>query len=186
MLNEDGLVDIALGVGLLSAALYQGLDPALHVRLAGLAVLVPLLIVLVIGATRRRLVYPRIGKTRLPAIGAVPGLSVILTVLFFAGLMAFLVFERPGRCATPGGLIWLLRGLLLATAATLVAVGLRTGLARFYVHAGVIALSLFVAGLLFGASRAAAILMVGVPGAVLLITGVIVFARFLRKYPVLT
>ena len=186
MLNEDGLVDVALGIGLLCGALYEGLDPASRVGLSALPALVPLLIVFVIGAMRRRLVHPRIGKARLPAIGAVPGLSVILTALFFTGLVAFLVLERSGRGATPEGLMWLLRGLLLAAAAVLVAVGLRTGLARFYVHAGVIALSVLGAGLLFGTARAAAIVMVGVPGVVLLTTGIVAFARFLRKYPLPT
>ena len=184
-MNEDGLVDVALGIGLLSGALYEGLDPASRVGLSVLPALVPMLIVLVMGAMRRGLVHPRIGKERLPAIGAVPGLSVILTVLFFTGLMAFLVFERSGRGATPEGLMWLLRGLLLAAASVLVAVGLRTGLARFYVHAGVIALSVLGAGLLLGTARAAAIVMVGLPGAVLFITGIVVFARFLRRYPLL-
>ena len=186
MLNEDGLVDVALGIGLLSGALYEGLDPASRVGLSVLPALVPMLIVLVMGAMRRGLVHPRIGKERLPAIGAVPGLSVILTVLFFTGLMAFLVFERSGRGATPEDLMWLLRGLLLAAASVLVAVGLRTGLARFYVHAGVIALSVLGAGLLLGTARAAAIVMVGLPGAVLFITGIVVFVRFLRRYPLLT
>jgi hypothetical protein len=186
MLNEDGLVDVALGIGLLSGALYEGLDPASRVGLSVLPALVPMLIVLVMGVMRRGLVHPRIGKERLPAIGAVPGLSVILTVLFFAGLMAFLVFERSGRGATPEGLMWLLRGLLLVAAAVLVVLGLRTGLARFYVHAGVIAMSVLGAGLLFGTARAAAIVMVGLPGAVLFITGIVVFVRFLRRHPLPT
>lgn len=69
----------------------------------------PLLIVLVIGAMRRRLVHPRIGKARVPASGAVPGLSIVLTVLFVTGLMAFLFFERSSPGATPTGLAWLLR-----------------------------------------------------------------------------
>jgi hypothetical protein len=184
ILNEDGLVDVALGIGLLFGAVYEGLDPAARVRWAALAAIVPLLVVLVIGALRRGRVHPRFGKERLPPIGAVPGLSVILAALFFIGLVAFLVLERSGRGTTAGALMYLLRGLLLAAAAALVAVGQRTGLARFYVHAGVIALSVLGSGLLFGATRVAAIAMVGVPGAVLFLTGLVVFVRFLRRYPV--
>jgi hypothetical protein len=180
MLNEDGLVDVALGAGLLSAALYMRLDPAARVRLAVVAALVPLAIVLVMGAIRRRLTYPRIGKARLPAVGAVPGLSIALTALFFAGLMAFIVLGA-GRGAASLGLMWLLRGLLLAAAAALVALGLRTGLARFHVHAGVIVLSVFGAWLLLGTAHAAAMVMVAVPGAVLLITGIAVLVRFLHR-----
>jgi hypothetical protein len=143
---------------------------------------VPLLIVLVIGAMRRRLVHPRIGKARVPASGAVPGLSIVLTVLFVTGLRAFLFFERSSPGATPSGLVWLLRGLLLAAAAALVALALRTGLMRFHVRAGAIVLSALGARMFFGTARVAVIAMVAVPGVVLLTAGVIAFTRFLRRY----
>jgi hypothetical protein len=184
VLNEDGLVDIALGVGLLFAALYLGLDPTMRIRLIGLAVLVPVLIVLVLGAVRRRWVHPRVGKALLPTIGAMPGVSIILTALFFVGLMALLIVQRPGQGTTSPGLVWLLRGLLVAAAALLFVLGLLTGLARFRIHAGVIALSVLGAGLFLGAARASMIVMAAVPGAVLFTTGIAAFARFLRKYRV--
>jgi len=180
VLNEDGLVDVAFGTGLLSAALYLGFDPAARVRLAAIAALAPLVIVLVIGMMRRRLTYPRIGRAGLPAVGAVPGLSIVLTALFFSGLAAFLVFGT-GHGATPPGLMWLLRGLLLAAAGALVALGVRTGLGRFHIHAGVITLSVLGVWLFLRATHAAVTVMVAVPGAVLLVTGMVVFARFLHK-----
>ncbi len=80
-------------------------------------------------------------------------------------------------------LMWLLRGLMLLAAAMLFALGARTGLARFHVHAGVIAVCVLAAGLLFRDAHSAIAVMAGMPAVVLLATGVVTFVRFTRKYP---
>ncbi len=181
-MNEDGLVDIALGAGLFFGSLFFGLDQSMRVRVAGFAVLAPLAIALVMGALRRGLVYPRIGRRPL-GVGAVPGMAIILTALFFIGLLAALVVQRPGHGTTPSGLVWLLRGLLLAAAVVLLALGLRTGLRRFHLYAAVMALSVLGAGLVFGSTRVGMVVTGVVPGAMLFAAGIVTFARFLRKYP---
>jgi hypothetical protein len=182
VLNEDGLVDFGVGLGLLFAALYIGLDHLAGVDMAAWSGFFPILVMLVSRGLRKRFVYPRIGYARIRNASPAILLMATLTLMLVAGLVVMTVYARRG-IRPPAALIpWMLRVFALVGAGTLALMGRRTGLARFYVHAAVI----LVAALASAAVRNTdygLLLMLGLPGLALLVTGLICFFIFLRRHP---
>jgi hypothetical protein len=182
-LNEDGIVDLALGLGLLFVAFYIGLGRRVGTNMAAWTGIFPALVMFLSSGLRKRFVYPRIGYARPRPAGPAILLVAILTLVLAAGLVVMTIYSRGG-VRPPAALIpWMLRVLALAGAGALVQMGSRTGLARFYVHAAV-----FVAAALASVAVRdtdhALILILGLPGLVLFITGTACFVRFLRRHPI--
>jgi hypothetical protein len=181
-LNEDGLVDLGVGLGLSFVALYIGLHRLSGVNMTGWAGLVPILIMLLLRGLRKRFVYPRIGYARVRSASPAILLMATMTLLLVAGVVAMTVYARRGVRPPAGLMPWLLRLFALAGAAILALMGRRTGFARFYVHAAVI----LVAALASAAVRNenyGLLVMFGLPGPVLLVSGVVCFLRFLQRHP---
>jgi len=182
VLNEDGIVDFALGLGLLFAASYVGLNHAGGLNMTAWTGLAPIFVMLIARGLRKRLVYPRIGYARSRPASPAIVLTATMLLLLVAGLVAMTVYARRG-VRPPGTLMpWLLRAFALAGAATLALMGRQTGFARFYVHAGVIAATVFVS-LAVPDVHYGLLLMFGLPGLVLLVTGLVCFFIFLRRHP---
>jgi len=181
-LNEDGLVDFSVGLGLSFAALYIGLDRLAGVDMAAWSGFFPILVVLVSRGLRKRFVYPRIGYARVRSASPAILLMATLTLLLVAGLVVMTIYARRGL-RPPAALIpWMLRVFALAGAWTLALMGRRTGLVRFNIHAAVI----LVAALASAAVRNTdygLLLMLGLPGLALLVTGLVCFFLFLRRHP---
>jgi hypothetical protein len=181
-LNEDGVVDLSLGLGLSFTALCIGLWRLGGVNMAAWSGLIPITIMLLARRLRKRFVYPRIGYAR--ARNASPAILMMaaLGLLLVAGLVVMTVYARRG-VRPPAGLIpWTLRLFALAVAGTLFVMGRRTGLVRFYLHAAVI----LVAALASAGVRdpnCGLLLMLGLPGLVLTVAGLVSFRTFLRRHP---
>jgi len=181
-LNEDGIVDFALGLGLLSAALYVGLNHAGGVKMTGWTGLTPIFVMLIARGLRKRFVYPRIGYARSRPASPAIVLTATMLLLLVAGLVVMTVYARRGVRPPTTLMPWLLRAFALAGAATLALMGRQTGFARFYVHAGVMVATVFVS-LAVTDMHYGLLLMLGLPSVVLLITGTVCFFRFLRRHP---
>lgn len=181
-LNEDGLVDFAVGLGLSFVALYVGLWRLAGVKMAAWSGLFPVFVMLISRGLRKRFVYPRIGYARIRNASPAILLTATLGLLLVAGLVVMTIYARRGM-RPPAMLVpWLFRVFALAGGATLYLMGRRTGLVRFYVHSAVI----LVAVLASAAVRNAVyglILMLGLPGLTLFITGMVCFFLFLRRHP---
>ncbi len=181
-LNEDGIVDIALGLGLLFAALYIGFDHLAGVKVAGWPALFPIFVMLIARGLRKRYVYPRIGYARIRRVSPAIVLMVTLMLLLIAGIVVLGISARRGT-QPPGTMIaWFLRLFVLTGAGTLVLMGRRTGFARFYIHAGVIVTAVFVS-VAVPDLRYGLLLMFGLPGILLLASGIACFSLFLRRHP---
>lgn len=181
-LNEDGLVDFSVGLGLSFAALYIGLDHLAGVDMAAWSGFFPILVMLVSRGLRKRFVYPRIGYARVRNASPAILLMATLTLLLVAGLVVMTIYARR-EVRPPVALIpWMLRLFALAGAAALFLVGRRTGLARFHVHAAVILVAA-VASAAMRSTTYGLLLMLGLPGLILLVTGLVCFFRFLRLHP---
>ena len=78
-LNEDGIVDMALGLALLFVALYVGPRHLVRWNMTVWTALAPMLVMLAARGLRRRFVYPRIGYARIrpagPSSRRAPGFS---------------------------------------------------------------------------------------------------------------
>jgi hypothetical protein len=181
-LNEDGLVDFSVGLGLSFSALYIGLWRLAGVNMAVWSGLFPILVMLIARGLRKRFVYPRIGYARVRNASPAILLMATLGFLLVAGLVVMTIYARRG-IPPPGTLVpWLLRVFALAGAGTLALMGRRTGLVRFYVHTAII----LVAALASAAVRnttCGLLLMLGLPALVLLVTGAVCFCLFLRRHP---
>jgi hypothetical protein len=181
-LNEDGIVDLSLGLGLSFAALYIGLWRLGGVNMAVWSGLFPIMVMMLARGLRKRFVYPRIGYAR--ARNASPAILMMATLSFLlvAGLVVMTIYARRG-VRPPAALIpWMLRVFALAGAGTLALMGRRTGLVRFYLHAAVI----LVAALASAGVRDpnyGLLLMLGLPGFVLIAAGLVSFRTFLRRHP---
>jgi hypothetical protein len=181
-LNEDGLVDFAVGLGLSFAALYIGLWRLAGVNMTAWSGLAPILVMLIARGLRRRFVYPRIGYARIRNASPAILLMAALTLLLVAGVVVMTIYARRG--VRPPAMLfpWLLRLFALAGAGTLALMGCRTGWVRFYVHAGVVLVSVL-ASLAVRNTSYGLTLMLGLPGIILLATGLVVFGFFLRRHP---
>jgi hypothetical protein len=181
-LNEDGLVDFSVGLGLSFAALYVGLWRLAGVNMAVWSGLFPIFVMLIARGLRKRFVYPRIGYARIRNASPAILLMATITLLLVAGVVVMTIYA--GRGVRPPAMLfpWLLRFFALAGAATLALMGRRTGWVRFYVHAGVVLVAVL-ASLAVRNANYGPILMLGVPGIVLLVTGLVVFSLFLRRHP---
>jgi hypothetical protein len=181
-LNQDGLVDLSLGLGLSFAALYVGLWRMAGVNMAVWSGLFPIFVMLIARGLRKRFVYPRIGYARSRNASPAILLMATLTLLLVAGLVVMTIYARRG--VPPPAMLfpWMLRLFALAGAATLVLMGRRTGWVRFYVHAVVITVAAL-ASLAVRNTNYGLILMLGLPGLILLVTGLVVFGLFLRLHP---
>jgi len=181
-LNEDGLVDVGVGLGLLAAALYIGLPRLAGTNMAAWSALAPIMIMLLLRGLRKRFVYPRIGYARIRPASPAIILMVTLNLLLVAGLVVTAIYAGRGIRPPASLFPWLFRALALAGAATLALMGLRTGFVRFYVHAAVI----LVAALASAAVRSeddGLLLLLGLPGLVMLAAGMVCFFRFLQRHP---
>jgi hypothetical protein len=94
VLNEDGLVDFGVGLGLLFAALYIGLDHLAGVDMAAWSGFFPILVMLVSRGLRKRFVYPRIGYARIRNASPAILLMATLTLMLVAGLVVMTVYAR--------------------------------------------------------------------------------------------
>ena len=181
-LNEDGLVDLGVGLGLSFAALYIGLWRLAGVNIAAWSGIFPILVMFLLRGLRKRFIYPRIGYAQVRTASPAILLMATLALLLVAGLVVMTVYARRG-VRPPADLIpWMLRLFALAGAATLVLMGRRTGLARFYVHSAVILVAALVSALVRNPDYGL-ILLLGLPGLVLLVTGLVLFFTFLRRHP---
>ena len=182
-LNEDGLVDVGFGLGLSFAALYVGLDRLAGVRLVAWFGLFPVLVAMLLRRLRLRFVYPRVGNDRVYSSSPAVLLMLLLTALLLGGLAVFAVYARAGRRPPFSLLPWLLRLCTVAVAAVMAVMARRTGLARFWVHAGVLASAALVSGFVIADPVYGLMAMLGFPGIVLLATGIACFVLFLRRHP---
>jgi hypothetical protein len=181
-LNEDGLVDFSLGLGLSFAALYVGLWRLAGVNMTVWSGLFPILVMLTARGLRKRFVYPRIGYARVGSASPAILLMATLGLLLVVGLVVMTVYARRG-VRPPGTLVpWMLRVFALASAGILALMGRRTGLGRFYVHAAVILIAAL-ASMAVRNTDYGMILMLGLPGLTLLVAGAACFFRFLRRHP---
>jgi peptidoglycan/LPS O-acetylase OafA/YrhL len=181
-LNEDGLVDFSLGLGLSFCALYIGLWRLAGINMAVWSGLFPIFVMLIARGLRKRFVYPRIGYARVRNASPAILLMATLGFLLVAGLVVMTIYARRGM-RPPGALVpWMLRLFALAGAAVLALMGRRTGLVRFYVHAAVILVAALASAAVSNTDYGL-ILMLGPPGLALLVTGTVCFCLFLRRHP---
>jgi len=139
-------------------------------------------VVLVARGLRKRFVYPRIGYARIRPASPAIIMMAALNLLLVGGIVVTAIYAGRGTRPPASLFPWLFRALALAGAATLALMGRRTGLQRFYVHAAVV----FVAALASAAVRDESyglLMMFGLAGLFLSITGLVCFARFLRRHP---
>jgi drug/metabolite transporter (DMT)-like permease len=181
-LNEDGLVDVGVGLGLSFAALYIGLSRLAGSNTAAWSALAPIMIVLLLRGLRERFVYPRIGYARIRPASPAIIMMATLNLLLVAGLVVTAI--STGRGVRPPASLfpWLFRALALAGAATLALMGRRTGFVRFYIHSAVIVVAAL-ASAAFRNTDYGLILILGLPGFCLLVTGAVCFFLFLRRHP---
>jgi hypothetical protein len=181
-LNEDGLVDLGVGLGLASVALYVGLHRMAGVSMTGWTGLAPILIMLLLRRLRMRVIYPRIGYVRTRAASPAVLLMAALILLLVAGLVVMTIYARRGVRPPAGLMPWVLRLFALAGAAILAAMGRRTGFARFYAHAGLIA-TMAPASTVFRNENQGLLALFGLPALVMSVTGLACFLLFLRRHP---
>jgi hypothetical protein len=181
-LNEDGIVDVALGLGLLFGAFHIGFRHLGGVHVTGWSGLFPIFVMLVARGLRKRYVYPRIGYARARNASPAILLMATMTALLVAGLVVMTIYVRRGVRPPAGLMPWLLRLFALAGAATLALMGRRTGLARFYIHAGVVLIAALISVAATN-THYSLVLMFGLPGLFLFFTGLVCFFRFVQRHP---
>lgn len=182
-IQQDGLTDILLGIGLLVGAGHIAFQFFDEVRLYAMPWMVFLAFGVVLAMLRRKLTYPRVGYVRFrpSPLKFVLLAAVLLAVL--GGLIVFCLGTRDGFELPASFWIWLVFGIGLAGAALGAWAGHRMRMPRFYVYSVVAALGIL-APLAAGLDiRIRIILMMALPGVSMIPGGAITLRRFLRRNP---
>jgi len=169
---QDGLWDVVLGLFLLN----WGFDVLFHLGwLPGVA---PLAFFWIAQGLKQKITYPRIGFSK-PAEHRKQRSRVVIAsaTTLLLGIMVFLLVVTGGMPQFLLDYFELLFGTMLAVVIGLI--GYWWGIVRWYSYAGLVfvlaALNQWL-GLSFELSFI-------IPGGVILLYGLIIFIRFLRKYP---
>jgi hypothetical protein len=180
--HGDGLIDIAIGLGILTFAIAEILD---QTAFTGVWVVLWLPILM---SAKKSITVPRIRHTDFrPAPNAqwkvklvIVTVAGVVAVLFTLGLVVFTRNETiPALTAWIKEYGLVVIGVLLAGLFSLIAWA--TGAKRVYAYAA-LALIAFVSSYWFNLEFP---LYLTVLGAVVLLSGIVVLLRFKRKYPVL-
>ena len=176
--SEDGLVDIAIGVVITAWGLMLTQEPTGLIGLLGLLGLG----IWYIG--KRLITIPRIGVIQpgMKMQRRLTDLAIFLVVLGLLVLLGFLLARGTGGLVISDFSLTVL-GLVLATGVTLLAYRLNAG--RLYIYAVILLIS-FAGGEMLGKSITsfdAFAFSVIIGGGLIRLSGLIVLARFMRKYP---
>ncbi len=177
--HQDGLIDLIIGWGTLAYGLNLAFDASAFtvLGLVGTLSYVPL---------KNHITFPRFGyiKFDLEHGGLGRTIAAFLALTFLITMvLGMAVFLLAGSGTPPPGLIWirenpsLLYGLLGVTGFGLA--GLISGIQRLFAYA-LLSLFLLAGGQLLGIPAFVPILFLG---STLLVTGILLLIRFLRKYP---
>ena len=173
-LFQDGLWDILLGCFILGWGLMILLD------IATLGGAIAVSFYFIIWGLKRRLTYPRMGYVKIAeARRQTMKILILGIVLFGLGLAVFLLFSQGNRPDWLGEYFMFLFGCMLALVVSIIAYWWQVK--RWYAYA-----ALMVTGVAFhqwlGASLPMSFI---VPGAIVIIAGLVILVRFLRRYPIL-
>jgi len=178
--HGDGLIDIAIGFVILLAGIAEIFD---QTSLAGVWVILWLPIMI---SAKKSITVPRMRyidftpKAQWKVKVVIVTVVLALAVLFTLGLVAFTKNEALPSWLTA----WLREYSRLVWPAALVGVGwliaLATGVKRLYAYAA-LAVIAFAGGYWFNLDFP---LLFTVLGAVIVLSGMVVLVRFLRKYPI--
>jgi len=105
-----------------------------------------------------------------------------LNLLLVGGVVATAIYAGRGIRPPASFFPWLFRALGLAAAGTIALMGRRTGLVRFYVHAAVIAVAALASATVRNTDYGL-LMLLGLPGLAMLVTGAVCFFLFLRRHP---
>jgi len=178
---EDGLLDLFLGLGII------GFVETVFFNMTSTASIIPALAIVFYMVAKKKITIPRIGHVRFsqsrnPHIILLQGLLVLILLLGL--IFGLLVWRTDASGETP---FWmkivlekyphLIVGLVGVLLFCLTAYA--TGIGRFYGYSA-LTLVLFVGGWMFGIQAKRIALLFGVA---MMLAGVVLLIRFLRKYP---
>lgn len=181
--NEDGLFDFGLGLGLLLVAVWFVLQRFTGFRSSGLFAILPILVMFLVRGMRARFTYPRVGFAR-PSVGPLRlGVVIALVGFLVLGVVALLVFELTSLRVSRSIFHYLPAFLGLLGAGGLALFGNRAGLVRMYVYAALVLVALAAVYALRAEEIYFFIVPAGLAGVVMFVTGIVLFVRFLRRHP---
>ncbi len=180
--HQDGLIDLMIGWGTLAYGMNLAFDASAFTALGFVGILsyVPL---------KNHITFPRFGYVKFDlehgGLGRTIAAFVALTFLITM-VLCIVVFLLVGSSTPPPGLIWIRANpSLLYGVLGVVGFGLAwlvSGIGRLFLYA-LLSLFLLVGGHLLGIQEFVPILLLG---STILVTGISLLVRFLRKYPTVT
>ncbi len=184
--NQDGLMDAFLGLVMVLAGTWMFLDKFQDIELTGVPAILPILVMFGIRGLRKRYTYPRVGYANLKTRGTRLGAMIVVTAVIVALVLLFLLVRLTGS-EVPRFVVRLFPALIGGGLAVWMVVLFRGGrFRRYLVYAATMLAALVVA---YGLGLHTALVFIasmGACGLLMLATGVVTFARFLRAHPVLS
>lgn len=169
---QDGIWDILLGAYLLGWAFSVIFD---FVAVTGGLWVATYFIAL---GLKKRVVYPRTGYIKIKESRKLQMRMMLLGVLvFFAGITLFLLFTVGDRPQWAVDYFMLILGTLMSL--TVAAMGYWWRVSRWYIYAVI----MFIGFILHQWTGTPLEYSFFVPGGIVIITGIVFFTRFLRRYP---
>ncbi|UCG43811.1 MAG: hypothetical protein JSU73_04125 [candidate division WOR-3 bacterium] len=182
-IEQDGLTELFLGIGLLVFSGFLVLQLFDEVRIYALPWFVLLVMSGVLAAVRRKVTYPRVGYAKFRPSAVKLAMLGLLLVVLVVGITAFMVSLRTGHRWPAGFWTGLVFGIGLGGAGAAALTGWRLGIRRYYLYAASETLAIVLPWAAGIDVRVRAILMMAVPAVALIPGGAVTFRRFLRRNP---
>lgn len=173
--QQDGLIDIIIGVMIIGFGLYMVIDNSAFIFLTWLPIIfyVPL---------KNRITVPRIGYVKFSSSRIRLIIGILMAIIAFVFLVGIFLYLSSGRIS-PELTIWIKKYYMLVLAAiaafAFTSAAILTGISRLYGYALLI-LVVFAAGVWLGVQPAIYVLACGL---LIEVVGIWHLIRFLRKYP---
>ena len=174
--QQDGLIDILIGVACVGFGLNMALDSIVFLFMAWMPIIlyVPF---------KNRLTVPRIGYVKFSSSNTKLGIAMVVLLLVFL-IATFLFLITGSDSVSPQVSDWIRQYYLLPLAVIagicFLGAALLTGITRLYAYAGLVLLT-FAGGIWLGVQPPFFVLFTGL---VIEAVGIWMLVRFLRKYPI--
>jgi hypothetical protein len=173
--QQDGLIDIIIGLMIIGFGLYMAIDNSAFIFLTWIPILfyIPL---------KNRITVPRIGYVKFSSSRMRLIIGILLALIAFVFLVGIFLYLSSGSIS-PELTVWIKKYYMLVLAAiaafAFTSAAILTGISRLYGYALLI-LVVFAAGIWLDVQPAIYVLICGL---LIEAAGIWLLVRFLRKYP---
>jgi hypothetical protein len=176
---RDGLMELSVGAYLLFTGILM------QAEMSSMFILVIVFAPLLVKRAKERFTYPRVGYVKFTEAGRSTGQKILVMLVGVVVAFALMLFFSRGGDKAQVLYRWMPLLPALLFQAALIPIGMKSGLVRYYVLAGLaLAVGLAIPLIDLPGKLDSIALYLMSTGPIFLIWGMVIFANFLQTYPV--